>query len=870
MKKLITLILAFMMVSPIAAVSVAASNGATQGNEVALLAGLDLVPDGFASSDADATITRGEFAYIAAKLIKAPELEQKSTRFSDVTEEHAYSGYIEYLAERNYIGGLGDGTYSPDTPMSVLGACKILVNMVDYASIAESRGGYPNGYRAIAVDLGIYKGTEGDSQGNLTNGGAVRMVYNMLTKEITRPNYASDGSVTFTGNKAGGVGTYIADKFEISAYYGTVSNTDIAKRTINFVVDENRFDTNPVLRSNGDELLLELGSSINGYEFDGAPVIAWVDKDDNLLYLELQKDAEIRYAVIDSVNGNTDISAEYGVAYIREITIMDEEDPIDVSSNLTVKYNGKLTRDAVGLNGKYARLVLLDDEVVRIESWDLTSGGLITSAEEKTIKYMNNGLELTLNNILDCSERLYFINDACADAKDLRVDTMFDYYKNGDYIVIVSSEKMIQDKLIGISYSESGGQIEIGNLYYALNGEFMYSLDGETFKTVKNTTTYNKAVSDGLLNMTDAIVKAYVSPNGKIGCIILDDEKSLTRSEYYAIVEDLEYDDFDKAGTISLLVVSGSTVSKETYNLTNKTKYADGLDIDTIGATASDEYGSGIYKVTVDGNGIVTKIAKPTYYDNTVPVEYRNSALVADNDYAYVNLPSGKRIFFTDKPVLVLYKLFDGTLNAEFVKWHYLRGGDIGGNGGYITLYGTEKTELPELAVLSGDVGKVSSNYKDQYGVVVSKTTAIDENGDSYVKVTVLPSNDEFKLYIAEGEGGLKVGDYFTYYSDTRYSKSDFRLNSVLCNFDGAPEDWILRNPTVSLVEGTIEVAYDTKIYLTNGESYYVNTGSMGVKYVDGAKTKLKASTTKDLLPGKTVYLYLNSYKSVQAYVVID
>lgn len=108
----------------------------------------------------NSTITRAEFATIVCRLLgfdnEAKEIKQSS--FTDVPVSHWAVGYIAKANELGIINGNGDGTFSPESPVTQEQAVKMLVCACGYEAEANEAGGYPNGYISTASDLGITKG----------------------------------------------------------------------------------------------------------------------------------------------------------------------------------------------------------------------------------------------------------------------------------------------------------------------------------------------------------------------------------------------------------------------------------------------------------------------------------------------------------------------------------------------------------------------------------------------------------------------------------------------------------------------------------------------------------------------------------------
>lgn len=130
----------------------------------------------------NSTITRAEFATIICRLVGVAEDAKgiKQSSFTDVPASHWAVGYIAKANELGIINGNGDGTFSPESPVTQEQAIKMLVCVLEYEDEANEAGSWPNGYIIVARNLKIID--DGDI---VTNKPALRYAvaewsYNML------------------------------------------------------------------------------------------------------------------------------------------------------------------------------------------------------------------------------------------------------------------------------------------------------------------------------------------------------------------------------------------------------------------------------------------------------------------------------------------------------------------------------------------------------------------------------------------------------------------------------------------------------------------------------------------------------------------
>ncbi len=75
--------------------------------------------------------------------------------FSDAGPEHWAYPYIEYAKSNGIIDGYEDGTFKPENDVTIEELLKMAVSLLGYEPLAESTGGYPDGYIKTAVRLGL-------------------------------------------------------------------------------------------------------------------------------------------------------------------------------------------------------------------------------------------------------------------------------------------------------------------------------------------------------------------------------------------------------------------------------------------------------------------------------------------------------------------------------------------------------------------------------------------------------------------------------------------------------------------------------------------------------------------------------------------
>ena len=170
-KKIITSIAYILIVSMLVSIAVwaegepsaavAATNNEKLNNACFRLLSLDAV-DGAMLNNGEVEVTRGEFAHLVLKLLSYdPSFisDEEESKFSDVSKDHGYKKDIVLATELNLINGYPDNTFKPNEFIMYEDIATILVKALGYMEIAQSNGGYPSGYLAVAARISLLTGT---------------------------------------------------------------------------------------------------------------------------------------------------------------------------------------------------------------------------------------------------------------------------------------------------------------------------------------------------------------------------------------------------------------------------------------------------------------------------------------------------------------------------------------------------------------------------------------------------------------------------------------------------------------------------------------------------------------------------------------
>jgi predicted secreted protein len=127
------------------------------------------------------TLTRAELTKIIyAAMVYAGEdegdLDDAEELFEDVLESDWYAPYINRMYKLNKIDGVGDKKFEPNKKVTYEQAIKMIVSFMGKDQEAQDKGGYPEGYTAVAMELGITEGISIVGNKPITRRDAVVMV----------------------------------------------------------------------------------------------------------------------------------------------------------------------------------------------------------------------------------------------------------------------------------------------------------------------------------------------------------------------------------------------------------------------------------------------------------------------------------------------------------------------------------------------------------------------------------------------------------------------------------------------------------------------------------------------------------------------
>ena len=193
-KKILTILLCITLLCPLfgsASVEEERYFEIAEYNEaIQFLSAFDIIDRKNPSLDtSDWTISRGEFVYLALlSLGKVSDMQFAAFEnpFMDVSDDHTYAKAIIYAANTNLIGDIGK-FFQPDIPLTMEFAARLGVNMTG----RDVMLGTKNTYLKLAISAHLFDKVEMYGKSELSRGGALQFLKNVLTAPIVTYNSIS-------------------------------------------------------------------------------------------------------------------------------------------------------------------------------------------------------------------------------------------------------------------------------------------------------------------------------------------------------------------------------------------------------------------------------------------------------------------------------------------------------------------------------------------------------------------------------------------------------------------------------------------------------------------------------------------------------
>lgn len=265
-------------------------------------------------------VTRAAFTRYAMKLADIPVTPHEGTVFEDVASSNPDYDYIMSAVD---FGLISYGTnYRPNDSITLSEASKIMVKLLGYDYVAESKGGYPNGYLQTALDIDLLSGMSLKER-TLSQTDAGIILYNSLHIELPQITYTDEGKYEYRV----GSDTILGKFRNITLVNGTVDGTPAYATSDENGLGDGKLSINGVVYNSGN---------INTSNLFGCKVEAYINNESKTV---------VSCQVSDSTR-IINIYAEDIISYNnRRFTYADvtgKEKTVSIGLGTCVFYNGKI------------------------------------------------------------------------------------------------------------------------------------------------------------------------------------------------------------------------------------------------------------------------------------------------------------------------------------------------------------------------------------------------------------------------------------------------------------------------------------------------------------------------------------------------
>ena len=523
----------------------------------------------------DQPVTRAEFAKIIVASLGVGESAQYvagATKFPDVGADHWASGYVNVAVDMGIINGYPDGTFLPENQVTYAEAIKMIVAALGYTPKAESMGGYPGGYLAIAAEKEISDGVTVLNNLAANRGDIAIMIDNALTVPMMvqktwgqYPEYEEDEDQT------------LMKKLGVDEIEGRV----VAIPRVDSKLDDNELRLGEA-EDKDDNGVYEVIEGVNFELAFGNKVTVYVKKDK---VIGLTVESDYFYDALEDVADD-------------ELTLVGEDDDYDLAEDVIVWVNGNeedVDELAESTVYNFAKVVLNDDDdVAFVDAYNWTDYIVVEEADDDEVFGYGDEVDV---------EDFTIVKDGVViDLEDVEEGDIFFYNSKAEYAWV---------------YNET---VE-GEIEEIFKGKF--EVDGKSFD-INNEDYDGKAVQyineDGDIDDFDEDVAEQMEEEGPVvvfmdwagnAVFITGDLGEVEKSTFGAVLyEDAEvYADTRGREYIELKVVNeeGEDVTYD-FRLDDLEDVAlddDEVEVDTIAANPGEEEGqfTGFTATPEEGEG---------------------------------------------------------------------------------------------------------------------------------------------------------------------------------------------------------------------------------------------------------------------------
>jgi hypothetical protein len=382
-------------------------------------------------------VTREQFAKVLVEALglgTAADAAKGATQFADVEAGRWSAGYVNVAVGQGILKGYPDGTFKPANKVTYAEAVTMLVRALGYQD-EFLPGTWPGNYVAKAADEGITDDVVFSPKGTADRGSMAVMVNNTLDADVVRV----DEYGTLTGTEI----TYrkvevslLEEKLDIKKYDSLrfVKNQrlddTLDSDEVVFMATKNDTKLLTNEEDKGEEFsAVEIADSVDTEALLGMKVKAYVNDDDEVVYMEKDGTEKVVIDMIDAIDKEDD----------DDITLFTLDNEFQLDTNAKAFVAGvnddiKTVNDADDFApGNLGRFVVSGDEIVfaDVVTADVTDNtGMVVTDLDK------NNMEIT-----------GIVGDGASEPTDDKVIDLEDDYDEHIIVNAVTRESLSFDDI---------------------------------------------------------------------------------------------------------------------------------------------------------------------------------------------------------------------------------------------------------------------------------------------------------------------------------------------------------------------------------------------------------------------------------------
>lgn len=786
-KKYILLFLVFVMCTSVFIFPCGVS--AAENVSLNVLSALGIIPSDEISMQKE--ITRAEAARYVMGMLNRGEEAQRDTIFSDVKADHKYSGVIAAALE---MGIVSHGElFRPDEKATGKEFIKMLVEAIGYKNMAVSSGGYPDGYIFTAERVGILDDVILAVDGYVSFDVASLLLENALNAPILNEIVTIDskGNFNFGYEGARKTETFLYKKMNIRVFNVFVEEMHADKKTaeVTLISEKTKTDNSEYIL--GAKYSFNFSVKADFEDFSHAYAKMWINENEEIVFLELENNTEIRYAYIDEINEVHEVGALSEVREIHNIALVDDEEYIDVASDCRFYFEGKyIETGSIPYMGAFARVVIYKDEIISIEGFSLNEGGIINSVDNGLIIYKNSKWDdKKYDSHALSKETKVIINGKPESYWGIASGMLFDYCEYDEKVLIVVSSRTVTDNF----NARTENALFFGGEQYKRSEIFSVgcSTDGVSFI---------KPVSEN--ELLGELVTAYLDLSGRVRFLsipVYNEENS----EFYGLILGYNEDLFEEEAEFKVFRVYKDRVEERILGVSKSVMNTS--DFDKAKASALSLRDGNLNENLKSNNDITWKIRaingkivslkEAELFDQSPEEGITSVTYIPGGTTPYISSP---RIYFDGAVLCALfYDDYLGKLSAKILTPEDIH--DKTFSGVRMDFYNKANTSEIELALFRGDVKTIATNRADLINIGIMKFINYTEGKEGNSAATIKILDDGTYTVPALSVEGAEMYSMVKYAENVAIpDESPINIVEIIAGLSGSPYGWDAQKTSTS------------------------------------------------------------------------